>query len=68
MFLGCLHEFEQVVVMFCSVFAIHTDVIMYGNNAREPIGDLVHLHLKDILLHLLNQKACRGTNSIPYVY
>ena len=34
--------------MFCGVFAIHTDVIMYGNDSRESISDLVHPHLKYI--------------------
>ena len=52
MFVSSLHEFKQIVVMFCGVLAIHTDVIVYRNDAREPISDLVNPHLKNILQHL----------------
>ena len=36
--------------------AIDTYIIMYGDNARETVCYLVHVHLKDVL-----GKACAGT-------
>ena len=39
------------MVVFCYVLAIHTDIIMYCYDARESVGDLVHLYLKHGLIH-----------------
>ena len=35
-------SWSRLLSVFCGVFAIHTDVIMYDNDSRESISDLVH--------------------------
>ena len=38
--------------MFLRSVAIDAYIIMDGNNARETVSYLVHVHLKDVLGHL----------------
>ena len=51
--LAChLHKVQQVSVMLLRGMAIDAYIIMNGDNARETVCYLVHVHLKDILGHL----------------
>ena len=48
----CLHELQEVPVMFLRSMAIDAYIIMSVNNARKTVHYLVHVHLKDIPGHL----------------
>ena len=52
MFLGCLHQLEEVSVMLLRRMTINTYIIMYGDNAGEMVCCLVHSHLIGVLEHL----------------
>ena len=52
MFIGSLHQLEEVSVMFLMGMTIDTYIVMYGDNDGEMTCGLVPLHLKDVLLHL----------------
>ena len=41
--------------MSCRCLTKNTDVIIYSNNTREPVGDVIYLHLEHILAHLLTK-------------
>ena len=52
MFLGFLHQLEEVLVMLLRGITIDAYIIMYDEYAREIVCCLVHSHLKDVLGHL----------------
>ena len=47
----CLHKLQEVLVMFLRGAAIDANFVMYGNNARETVCYLAHVHLENILGH-----------------
>ena len=51
-----MHELQEVPVMLLRSVAVDAYLIMYGNNAREMVCCLVHVHLKDVLRHLQAEK------------
>ena len=50
-FCCCLHQLEEVFIVFLLGFAKYADVAVYGDITWKPICDAVHLHLENILGH-----------------
>ena len=44
----CLHELQELLVMFLRSVAIDAYIIMNGINVGEMVCYLVHVHLKDV--------------------